>query len=67
LARAGSVADADGRLRPRLDQRALEWAVGLVPKEWLTGGDGPETYVEYLCRRLTDGGFAEEAERARTA
>jgi HipA-like kinase len=67
LARAGSITDADGRLRPRLDRRALESAVGLAPAQWLAGGDAPEIYVEYLRRRLADGDFAEEAERARTA
>ena len=62
-----SIADADRRLRPRLDQRTLEWAVGLVPDEWLAGGDDAATYVDYLQRRLADGGFVEEAERARIA
>jgi hypothetical protein len=67
LPHAGSIADADGRLRPRLDRETLCWAVGLVPDEWLSGGDGAAVYVDYLERRLRDGGFAEEAERARTA
>ncbi len=67
LPRAESIADADRRLRPRLDQGTLEWAVGLVPDEWLAGGDRAATYVDYLHRRLADGGFAEEAERARAA
>jgi hypothetical protein len=66
LPHAASIPDADRRLRSRLDEGALEEAVGLVPAEWFTGGDGPDTYVEYLARRLADGGFAEEAERART-
>jgi hypothetical protein len=67
IARADSIADADRRLRPRLDQRTLEWAVGLVPGEWLAGGDSAAVYVDYLQRRLRDGGFVEEAERARPA
>jgi hypothetical protein len=66
LSGAGSILEADRRLRPRLD-RALADVVRLVPAEWFTGGDRPETYVEYLERRLSHGGFAEEAERARMA
>lgn len=30
--------------------------VGLVPAEWFAVGDGPAAYVEYLSRRLADGG-----------
>ena len=41
-------------------------AVGLVPAEWFGSGDVPEAYAEYLALRLADGGFVEEAERART-
>jgi hypothetical protein len=67
LPRAGSIADADRRLRPRLDRQTLSWAVGLVPDEWLAGGDSAALYADYLECRLRDGGFAEEAERARTA
>jgi HipA-like kinase len=68
LPRADSIADADRRLRPRLDQQMLAWAVSLVPDEWLAGGgDDAATYVDYLARRMADGGFVEEAERARVA
>jgi hypothetical protein len=66
LAGAGSIVDADRRLRPRLADAAIEEVVGLVPAGWFAaGGDEPATYVEYLSRRLADGGFVEEAERAR--
>jgi hypothetical protein len=66
LARAGSILEADRRLRARLGDAVLEEVVGLVPAQWFEGGDGPDVYVEYLSRRLAGGGFAEEAERART-
>ncbi len=60
MARAGSIADADRRLRPRLGRQTLEWAVGLVPEQWLAGGDSADTYVDYLlpppCRRRVRGG-----------
>ncbi len=64
LARAGSIVQADARLRARLAPEAIADAIALVPDEWFTG-DGPETYTEYLERRLRDGGFAAEAEAAR--
>jgi hypothetical protein len=66
LARAGSIADADARMRARLGVGAVEAVVGLVPDEWFAGADPAEVYAEYLVRRLSDGGFVEEAERART-
>lgn len=66
LSRAGSIAAADTRMRARLGDDAVEEVVGLVPDDWLAGADPPEAYVEYLTRRLADGGFVEEAERART-
>jgi hypothetical protein len=62
---AGSVTDADARMRARLQDGAVDAAVALVPAEWFAGADPPEVYAEYLGRRLADGGFAEEAERAR--
>jgi len=67
LPHAGSILDADRRLRSRLGERVIEDVVGLVPADWFAGGDGPDTYVDYLSRRLAGGGFAEEAEHARTA
>jgi hypothetical protein len=66
LASAGSILEADRRLRSRLASGAIEQVVGLVPSDWFAGGNEPGTYVEYLNLRLAAGGFAEEAERART-
>jgi hypothetical protein len=66
LARADSILEADQRLRARLPTTAIADAVALVPRAWFAGADPPEVYVEYLTRRLAAGGFAEEAERART-
>jgi HipA-like protein len=67
LARAGSVLEADRRLRTRLAATAVADAVGLVPGAWFAGTDSPEVYIDYLTRRLAAGGFAEEAERARVS
>jgi HipA-like kinase len=61
---AGSVLDARVRLAPQLGREALKQVVALVPDDWFAG-DGPDAYVDYLALRLQDGGFAEEAERAR--
>jgi hypothetical protein len=64
---AGSILEADARLAPRVDRDLLERIVALVPEDWLVG-ERPETYVDYLARRLWEPrGFAEEAERARAA
>ncbi len=63
---AGSILAAHARLSPQVDRAALEQIVGLVPAEWLGDRDA-DTYVEYLARRLSDGGFATEAEDARAA
>jgi hypothetical protein len=60
------VIDADARMRARLGSGSVEAAVGLVPPEWFIGADPAEVYADYLVRRLADGGFVEEAERART-
>jgi hypothetical protein len=69
LARAGSIVDADARMRARIGDGAIEAAFALVPEDWFADADadGPAIYVEYLRRRLATGGFTEEAERARTA
>jgi hypothetical protein len=64
LARAGSIAEAHARLAPRVTREVLEEVVALVPGGWF-GDDVPRTYVDYLARRLQDGGFAEEAESVR--
>jgi hypothetical protein len=66
LKAAGSIAEAHERLAPRLSRSTLEAITALTPSEWLKDTDR-ETYVEYLSRRLHDGGFAREAEDARTA
>lgn len=63
---AGSILEAHERLAPKVDRTALEDVVALVPGDWFVG-DGPQTYVEYLARRLQRAPFAEEAERARAA
>jgi hypothetical protein len=61
---ASSIADADARLAPHVDRALLEDLVGRVPEDWLVGEE-PETYVDYLVRRLDARDFVEEAERAR--
>ncbi|MFZ0041744.1 MAG: HipA family kinase [Solirubrobacteraceae bacterium] len=66
LAVAGPLPEADARLRDRLSESTIADVVSMVPDEWLQGGDDPEAYVDYLQRRLADGGFVEEAERARS-
>jgi hypothetical protein len=67
LPRAGSILAADRRMRARINDSLLEAVVALVPAPWLADADARSTYVEYLRRRLQDGGFVNEAERARTA
>ena len=64
LAHASSILAAHERLAPRAAEPAIEQVVALVAPQWLAG-ERPETYVEYLTRRLRSGAFAEEAERAR--
>jgi hypothetical protein len=66
LPRAGSILEADERLRARLGQAPIEAAVALVPAEWFAGADDPGSYIEYLTRRLAGGAFVAEAERARS-
>jgi hypothetical protein len=66
LDRAGSIVEADRRLRPRLGDDVIQEAVRLVPPEWFEAADTPHVYVEYLRRRLVGSRFAEEAERARS-
>ena len=67
LSRAGSILDADARMRDRLGdpEPLLNAIAALVPSDWYAGADAPERYVDYLLRRLDDGGFAREAEDAR--
>jgi hypothetical protein len=59
---AGSIAEADERLAPRVDRALLEHLAELVPEEWRSGDP-----VEYLERRLkAPRTFVVEAEDART-
>ncbi len=78
LPAAGSIAEADARLAPRVTEALLADLAALVPAEWLVEpGDDPATaditssrarYVEYLLRRLeSPRPFVEEADRARAA
>jgi hypothetical protein len=62
---AGSIAEAHARLAPRLTVAVLGEVLALVPPEWLQQ-DERDAFVEFLARRGRDGGFAQEAERART-
>jgi hypothetical protein len=75
---AGSIADADARLAPRVTPELLEATVGAIPDDWLAVGAAPEAgggpdahrraYVDYLLRRLeAPRPFVEEADRARRA
>jgi len=63
LAFAGSIAEADERLAPRVDGELLQGLVALVPDEW--GGQGEADYLER--RLVAPRTFVEEAERARVA
>ncbi|HEV3390372.1 MAG TPA: HipA family kinase [Solirubrobacteraceae bacterium] len=71
---AGSILEAHERLAP-IAEASLAEAVALVPRDWLNGGgderddgengDDPDTYRDYLTRRLRSGVFAAEAEAER--
>jgi hypothetical protein len=64
---AGSIADADARLAPRLDGDTVERILALVPDDWFAPR-AREEYRAYLCRRLEPPrAFAAEAEEARRA
>jgi hypothetical protein len=64
---AGSIDDAHERLAARLDAALLNEVVGLVPAGWLQSESERGVYVEFLARRVQDGGFVREAEDARRA
>jgi hypothetical protein len=72
---AGSLADADDRLAPRLGSDVFEGLVAAIPETWLPGADvigsavaQKDAYVRYLERRLAARArFVEEADRARRA
>ena len=66
---AGSIAEADARLAPLVDESLLRSTVEAVPDAWLGAGaaDQRAAYVAYLLGRLdAPRAFVEEAERART-
>ena len=64
---AGSIAEADARMAPRLGRDIVERATALVPDEWYAPRERTQ-YADYLCRRLEGPrGFAAEAEEARSA
>jgi hypothetical protein len=62
LPRAGSLADADARLAPLVDDALLTRLEGLIPADWAD----PEPYVRFLRARVAASAqFAQEAEHAR--
>jgi hypothetical protein len=61
---AGSILEADERMRLRVDAALIEQAVGRVPDEWFET-EPAAAYEQYLSERLQRAAFAEEAERAR--
>ena len=64
---AGSIAEADARLAPRLDAKTIEGILARVPESWLDASRR-EVQAEYLVRRLqAPRPFAQEAEDARAA
>lgn len=65
LARAGSIAEADARLAPRLTSAVIAEVTAQIPAAWAT--EPPAAYADFLLARLqAPRSFAEEAERART-
>jgi hypothetical protein len=62
---AGSIAEADAELAPRVTRGLLERVVARVPPAWLEPAT-PADYVEDLCARLEEPrAWVEEAEAAR--
>lgn len=69
---AASIADADARLAPVVDEATVRAVVAQVPDAWLLDEHSPaamrDGYVAHLRARLEGPrAFAEEAERARAA
>jgi hypothetical protein len=72
---AGSLAEADERLVPRIDLAAVRALVEQIPDDWLPpdvvpdpAGTQRDRYVDYLERRLAPPRpFVSDAERARAA
>jgi len=59
---AGSIAEADARLAPQLDERRLAAIAGALPAAWDVG----DSYAAHLSARVAEReGFVEEADRAR--
>jgi hypothetical protein len=59
---AGSIADADADLAPRLDAARVEELAGELPADWAPA----DVYARHLTARLEDrAGFVAEAEEAR--
>ncbi len=62
---AGSVADADRRLAPKVTPALIDGVLEAVPADWLDDG-GVKRYRDHLTERIRPPrAFAEEAERAR--
>ena len=62
---AGSIADADARLAPRVTPALIDDVLEAVPAVWLDDG-GVTRYRDFLAARIrAPRAFAEEAERAR--
>jgi hypothetical protein len=64
LRNAGSIRDADERLRPHITDELLTHVTSLVPDDWLQ--TDRSVYIEYLLTRAHESNFAQEAEAART-
>jgi len=62
---AGSIADAHARCAARLEPAVVRDVVGAIPDAWLVSHPR-EAYEAFLLARLADGGFAREAEEARS-
>ncbi len=65
LPHAGSIFEADERLRPAVTRELLDEIAMAIPGDWLDDGDG-RVYADYLWARLASPrAFVEEAEQAR--
>jgi hypothetical protein len=63
LRNAGSIRDADQRLRPQITEQLLTHVTSLVPEDWME--TEPSVYVDYLLARAHESNFAQETEDAR--
>jgi hypothetical protein len=66
---AGSIMEADERLRGLVTEELIERVVAAVPDDWLGDDAGADRrdYAAYLCRRAGSRMFAQEAEERRVA